>query len=1067
MKVLLTTFALLTGYFVFSQTADFQADTTTICVGDTIHFQNLSDGGSTTLFTSAWDFGDGNIGTSNNETHIYTTPGTYDVTLIVTNADGQADTLVKSAYITVNGAQQPAFVANILSDCSPSTIIFTNNNIPGGNTTYNWDFGDGGTSTLVGPQVSHQYTQPGVYTVSLTLTKDGCVGIKTAPEYIHIIGIEAGFTADNVGGCDLIHVQFTDNSSSPNPFNPINYWEWDFGNGNTFIGQEPPSQTYTLGLYDVTLIVKTVSGCIDTLTSENFIGVGSIDSVGFIFDETITCARTDVEFINTSLISAPHDPAEVNYYWDFQEGNSTEDTVFYQFVSDTGYVDVTLHLDFRGCKDSLRIDSAVFVKAPIAKFATYYAGQESDKACNPSSLPVEFTFKYAQSIVQDPAKTDNVQMHWFWGDGTDTLMLNNYIDYSLPSYKHKYSEYGTYHVTQVIQNFTTGCTDSIGHDVHVSWVNTSFSLIGNDSICRGYSLGFKDLSESFGGHPLNNWTYSILTLDPGTYPPMPAPGPPGVPVLLNGSYTYVNVIGDTCYASDTTSYQFINTDWIVSSQHSPFSVYLTAYNSVGCSSVPSDTISVHVFQPAIVIGASDLIGCPPLYDSLFNKTCLLPANPLPIESFVWHFPNEIDSVVTYPASPADYCDTLTHTLIGEGNVEVTLTATDAFGCKNTQSVQIKLTKPQANFMLPNYVVCNNDSLFPVNTTLPTDNIPIDTSSWFFLINGVPVGSPGDSVFKAVISPIPSGQTSVVCQLALAVEDTVGCKDTLIKTVTISLPKAIPTIDFTGPEGQNFICLPNGDTTFLEDHSTSFGAINTWTWNITPSSGWDFADGTNSSSQNPTVIFSQPGNYDIELTVVDEYGCEDNAALSNSVPVGGNLDAVYTVAANPAETNENVVFTDASTPVASITKWIWNFGDSNDTTALSSLNPIHSYAQGGAYNSMLIIEDAAGCRDTASVIVIITAPDVQPPNVFTPNGDGINDYFELPYALFKSFNVSITNRWGNVLYHKDNQTGTYLWDGVDVSGQKCHDGVYFYRINGETTGGNPIDITGFVTISSTK
>ncbi len=1074
MRILLSAFAFLFLVFsAYSQTADFQADVLTICAGDTIHFQNLSDGGTSSLQAALWDFGDGNTGTAMNEVHVYNTPGTFDVTLTVTNSDGQIANLVKPAYITVNGTQAPAFLANTTTDCSPSSIIFTNNNIPGGSTTYLWDFGDGGTETIPGPQVPHQYMQPGDYTVSLTLTLDGCSRTKTISNYIHIVGITADFTADTVGGCDVVNALFIDNSSSPNLTNPINFWEWDFGNGNTFNGQVPPEQTYTYGLYDVRLIVKTVSGCIDTLDSQNFIGVGSIDSVGFEISNGpfpwITCAKTDVEFINTSLISVTdYDPEEISYTWDFQQGSATGDTVQYQFVSDTGYVDVTLHLDFRGCRDSLTIDSSVFVKAPIAKFATYYAGFENDKACNPSTLPVEFTFKYAQSIIQDPAKTNVVQIKWHWDDGSpDTTMLDSYVDFSLPNYKHKYHDYGTYNVTQTITNFTTGCTDSISHEVHVSWVNTSFSLLGNDSICRGDSLEFKDMSESYGGHPLNNWTYTIITFDPATYPLLPAPGPGGVPIELNGTYANINIVGDTCYGSDTTGHQFNNTDWIVSSQYSPFSIYLSAYNSVGCSSIPSDTIGIHVFQPSIIIGASDLAGCPPLYDSLFNKTCLLTANPLPIESFVWHFPNEVDSLVTHPSSPSDYCDTILHTIIGEGNESVTLTATDSFGCKNTQSVQILLTKPQANFELPSYIVCNFDQLTPLNTTLPTDNVPIDSSFWRFNINGIPQGNLDDTSFIAVVNNVPSNVNHVDCGLSLIVRDTVGCIDTLTKTVTISFPKAVPSIEFTGPDGQNFICLPNGDTTYFMDQSTSFGSINNWTWEITPSSGWNFVEGTSNSSQNPTVVFSQTGNYNITLSITDQYGCEDDSLIMNAVSVGGNLEASYSVSSNPAETNELVIFSDSSTSSAKIQKWYWDFGDNSDTIINSTFNPNHSYTEGGTYTTVLIIEDTVGCRDTSTLSITITPPDVSIPNIFTPNGDGINDEFTLPYEVFKSFHVIISNRWGNVIYNKNNQTGIYIWNGIDVSGQKCHDGVYYYKISGETLGGNYLDLYGFLSISTSK
>ena len=67
-----------------------------------------------------------------------------------------------------------------------------------------------------------------------------------------------------------------------------------------------------------------------------------------------------------------------------------------------------------------------------------------------------------------------------------------------------------------------------------------------------------------------------------------------------------------------------------------------------------------------------------------------------------------------------------------------------------------------------------------------------------------------------------------------------------------------------------------------------------------------------------------------------------------------------------------------------------------------------------------------------------------PNVFPPNGDGVNDEFNLPFDGFKSYNIVIINRWGNVMWDKTDQTGILLWDRTDNGGEKCTDGVYFLQ-----------------------
>ena len=110
-------------------------------------------------------------------------------------------------------------------------------------------------------------------------TASGCNGTVTQNNFINIVNIEAGFSANETGGCTPLTVQFTDTSSTPNPANPIVSWQWNFGNGQTFNGPNPPSQTYTLGLYDVTLVVTSQSGCTDTQVINDYITVGDIDQV--------------------------------------------------------------------------------------------------------------------------------------------------------------------------------------------------------------------------------------------------------------------------------------------------------------------------------------------------------------------------------------------------------------------------------------------------------------------------------------------------------------------------------------------------------------------------------------------------------------------------------------------------------------------------------------------------------------------------------------------------------------------------------------------------------------------
>ena len=75
------------------------------------------------------------------------------------------------------------------------------------------------------------------------------------------------------------------------------------------------------------------------------------------------------------------------------------------------------------------------------------------------------------------------------------------------------------------------------------------------------------------------------------------------------------------------------------------------------------------------------------------------------------------------------------------------------------------------------------------------------------------------------------------------------------------------------------------------------------------------------------------------------------------------------------------------------------------------------------------------------------PEVVISNVFTPNGDGINDEAVLIYDFFKEYDIVILNRWGEVIHSNSNQSGKVIWDGKAKDGKLCKDGVYFYKFRG--------------------
>lgn len=162
--------------------AAFSADVTSGTEPLTVTFTDASTNTPTSWF---WTFGDGGTSTLRNPVHIYSDPGTYTVSLTVTNAAG-SDTETKTGYITVYAAASAptaAFTADYTSGTAPLTVTFTDSST-GNPTSWLWDFGDGTTSTDQNPV--HTYTISGSYTVTLTVSNTAGSDSETKIGYITV-----------------------------------------------------------------------------------------------------------------------------------------------------------------------------------------------------------------------------------------------------------------------------------------------------------------------------------------------------------------------------------------------------------------------------------------------------------------------------------------------------------------------------------------------------------------------------------------------------------------------------------------------------------------------------------------------------------------------------------------------------------------------------------------------------------------------------------------------------------------------------------------------------------------
>ncbi|GAI18242.1 unnamed protein product, partial [marine sediment metagenome] len=154
-------------------TTDFYVDTfVTNCPPVIINFTDMSTAINDSIVSWIWDFGDGATSNVQNPVHTYSSPGTFDVTLVVTNSTGCQDTLIDSLLIKIGGPLG-SYIFSPTSGCTPLEVVF--NAFVENTIKYQWDFGDGTIDTLNKDSVGHIYIEPGNPTPVLVLTDStGC-----------------------------------------------------------------------------------------------------------------------------------------------------------------------------------------------------------------------------------------------------------------------------------------------------------------------------------------------------------------------------------------------------------------------------------------------------------------------------------------------------------------------------------------------------------------------------------------------------------------------------------------------------------------------------------------------------------------------------------------------------------------------------------------------------------------------------------------------------------------------------------------------------------------------------
>lgn len=257
----------------------------------------------------------------------------------------------------------------------------------------------------------------------------------------------------------------------------------------------------------------------------------------------------------------------------------------------------------------------------------------------------------------------------------------------------------------------------------------------------------------------------------------------------------------------------------------------------------------------------------------------------------------------------------------------------------------------------------------------------------------------------------------------------------------------PVADFTFPEGP--YCEPQS-LLFNDLSSAGSGTIIDWDWRVVE-------NGTQASGPSPVIVFPVAGTFNVNLVVTNNYNCSDS--VTKSLIVYPEPSAIaYITPQNPTTLYPEVTFTDQST--GSPVLWYWETGDGNSSTSTSFM---HSYTESGEYNGMLVVTTEYGCTDTLSFKIIVKdETSVFIPNTFSPNGDGLNDFWGPIGRNWEHMELRVFDRWGEEVFYSGKKD--YHWNGKKYnSGDMLKQDTYTYRIDIVDTYGKEYTYLGHVNL----
>lgn len=909
----------------------------------------MAPAGSSSFF---WDFQDNTSSNLQNPSNIFTDPGVFEVTF----SESQGGPVVGTVTITVLAKPDLEIAADPTEGCAPLTVNFEDLSVvPSEITVTNlvWVFGDGETVSN-NSTPAHEYDNAGVYTVSLEIETniESCNVTEIFPDLIDVIDAPQPIFATTPNPASACSAPLTINLTNLTPDAENFEFEWDFGNGETFSGQDPPTQTYTEnGSFTITLTAIAPNGCSAAFTRPVTIGN---PVVNFEVEDTV-CVGSSVIISNLSDVGL--------YQWNFGAGANPEiSTATNPNVNFTVEGTYDINLQVTSLDGQCMSDTTITIYADEV-IPTFTA--EPNYSC---SEPVEFTFT--------PDSDEAESWEWTFSDGStsmDEIATYTYVNQDTTTHSINGQILDT--VFLLVTN-PSGCT---GFSFLVDTINLPNALFTPDQVegCAPLTVEFTDQSTS--NEPIVEWTYDF---GDGTTSSFPSSAPVTYTYNDPGEYevelSIVNDAGctDTSYVVTITVGAPIAPDFEVDQTtvcpgDTVFLEALELPEEVDAWHFDTDNgRSFHCFQESELsyafvteTGPMDVTlyveynGC---IDSIVKEDLITVNGPIARIDY------GIDCTMPFDVSFADssfdataitweFGDTTTsalseliHTYPDTGDYTVILTAENpGSGCPPSQDTAIVCVRDiQASFeALPEQVCAGAPVELNASSSQDVDADCWKGYTWFFENNGRPITTQESMIDFAFGN---SGPETV----SLVVEDVNGCKDTTEQMLTVYQINSNFSLD------DDLICFPS--TVNFMDLSTADTTIVEWEWM--------FGSEGNSTMQNPSFEFQGPGGpvVTVTLTVTDAVGCP--GTFSQNIDI---YTPVSTISTDPFPANicvgSTVDFSATDfTEQGSNLSWEWTLGNGDIATEQTAST---TYNDSGVFVVELdYTEVATGCSGTTEQIV---------------------------------------------------------------------------------------------------